>query len=465
MNVVESENVLGLRPSALVVILGSLVLGGLFFAIGYIVMKLGRRNKNTDATKVNTGREVEKVTDKHESLTTGSEPAANSNLTNNKRARKKRREVQTEFSHPWLIGALKGHTANVLDINFSSSGKFLASTAEDRTVLLWCTKDLASKDKRSLRVNIEYDHAVLVRWSPDGKAFLIHKALANTIEVYKISKKSDGTLASATKSFEFPKHHIEDVVGMDIACTGRYIVTCSKVNDLVVWDLKGQILATVDTYLGTTHRVRVSPCGRFVAASGFTPDVNIWEVGFTKSGEFKQVSKAFNLAGHSSGVYDFGFSADTSRMATVSKDATYRFYDTKIEFEKGEDPRILVNGTWESSTPANLALSPNGEVLVISHGSSLSFYSTVSGSFDTTIDDIFSGPITCLAFDAAGEYLLAAGDKHIRIFRNIPGYRTTIESSKKKLEQRQTSATRERLEKTIVDCKSQLEKIGEKYLE
>lgn len=55
---------------------------------------------------------------------------------------------------------------------------------------------------------------------------------------------------------------------MDIACTGRYIVTCSTANDLVIWDLKGQILANVDTYLGTTHKARVSPCGRFVAASG-----------------------------------------------------------------------------------------------------------------------------------------------------------------------------------------------------
>lgn len=74
-----------------------------------------------------------------------------------------------------------------------------------------------------------------------------------------------------------------------------------------------------------------------------------------------------------------------------------------------------------------------------------------------------SGPITCLSFDAAGEYLLIAGDKQIKIFRNIPGYRATIKSSKKKLEQRQTSATRERLETTIADCKSFLEKMGEKY--
>lgn len=36
-------------------------------------------------------------------------------------------------------------------------------------------------------------------------------------------------------------------------------------------------------------------------------------------------------------------------------------------------------------------LSPNTEVLVISHGSSLSFYSTITGLLDTTIEDIFLG--------------------------------------------------------------------------
>lgn len=81
----------------------------------------------------------------------------------------------------------------------------MISNFSDRTVLLWCTKELTIKEKRSLRVNIEFDHATLVRWSPDGKAFLIHKAVANTIEVYKISKKPDGTLASAIKALEFPK--------------------------------------------------------------------------------------------------------------------------------------------------------------------------------------------------------------------------------------------------------------------
>ncbi|XP_076243383.1 transducin beta-like protein 2 isoform X2 [Calliopsis andreniformis] len=454
----------GMSGVSLLVLASTLFLGGVLLVIGYIVRRLSRADKSTDTTKNATESEKVKFEDSR-STTSGSTGvgATGGGAGSNKRAKnKKRREAQQEFTHSWMVGALKGHTAPVLDMNFSSNGKFLASCAEDRTVLLWSTKELTVKEKRSVRVNIEFDHATLIRWSPDGKAFIIHKGVANTIEVYKISKKSDGTLSSATKALEFSKRHTEDVVGMDIACTGKYIITCSTANDLVIWDLKGQILATIELHLGSTFKARVSPCGRFVAASGFTPDVNVFEVAFTKTGDFKHVSKAFNLGGHSSGILDFNFSADSSYMATVSKDGTYRFYNTKIEFEKGEDPHILLTNTWDTAANASIALSPNAEVLAIAHGSSLSFYSTITGLLDTTIEDIFLGPITCLAFDAAGEYVLVAGDKHIKVFRNITGYRVAIESAKRKLTQKQTSATKERLEKLIVDNRKFLQAMGEK---
>lgn len=72
------------------------------------------------------------------------------------------------------------------------------------------------------------------------------------------------------------------------------------------------------------------------------------------------------------------------------------------------------------------------------------------------------GPITCLAFDAAGEYVLVAGDRHIKVFSNITGYRVAIESAKRKLTQRQTSATKERLEKLVEDNRKFLKTMGEK---
>ncbi|XP_066585275.1 transducin beta-like protein 2 isoform X3 [Prorops nasuta] len=460
----EMGSMLLLDSSTLVLVVATLLLGAVILAVGYVARKISRSRENATADKNGPPpRLVPEHLRSHNPVPVEGGMGVGGCLPRRVK-NTRRREVQQEFTHPWMAGRdLKGHTAPVLDMDFSCNGKFLATCAQDRTVLLWCTKEFGSKERRSLRINIEFDHATLIRWSPDGKAFIIHKAMANTIEVYKVAKKGDGFLASATKALEFPKRHVDDVVGMDIACTGKYIITCSTANDLIIWDLKGQILGTVDMHLGTVHRARISPCGRFVAASGFTPDVKVWEVVFSKSGEFKQVSKAFDLAGHSSGVFDFGFSADTAQTATVSKDGTYRFYDTKIEFEKGEDPHLLVTGSWKVATPAVLSLSPNGEVLVIGHGSSLSFYITLTGAFDATIENIFTGSIKKIVFDAMGEHVFVAGDKHIKIFHNVTGYRATIESTKRKLQHKQTSATKERLESTIAECKRFLENLGEPY--
>ncbi|XP_011307623.1 transducin beta-like protein 2 isoform X2 [Fopius arisanus] len=446
----------GERSVDLVVVV-SFVLGGLVILVAFIFLRTG-----TQKNKYVRDRKSHVESENSEPVTSTS---ANSQLIppgGGKRAKnKKRREAQQEFTHSWMVGALKGHTGPVLDMNFSSDGKFLASCAEDRTVHIWCTKDLTAKEKKSLRVNIDYDLATNVRVSPDGKAFIIHKSLGNNIEVYGLKKKTNGFFVSARSVVDFTKKHDEDIVGMDIACNGRFIMTCSKKNDLIIWDLKGEIIATVDTYLGSTYAAKISPCGRFVAASGFTPDVKVWEVGFTKAGDFKQVGKAFDLAGHSSGVYDFDFRADSSQMVTFSKDGTYKFYDTKIEFEKGEDPRLLLSVvTGENKTPGKVALSPNGEVLAISHDTSLSFFSTISGKIDTTIEDL--GFVSCLTFDASGEFLLVGVAKQIKIFRNVTGYRVAIESAKRKLEQKQSSATKERLEKIIADSTKFLEMMGER---
>lgn len=65
--------------------------------------------------------------------------------------------------------------------------------------------------------------------------------------------------------------------------------------------------------------------------SGFTPDVKVWEVLFTKSGDFDRVIRAFDLSGHRAGVHDFAFSGDSSRMATISKDGSWKVFDTKSE--------------------------------------------------------------------------------------------------------------------------------------
>jgi hypothetical protein len=55
----------------------------------------------------------------------------------------------------------------------------------------------------------------------------------------------------------------------------------------------------------------------YVYNTGFTPDVKVWEVCFTKTGDFQEVKRAFELKGHSAGVYCFGFNNDSTRYSVV----------------------------------------------------------------------------------------------------------------------------------------------------
>ena len=227
---------------------------------------------------------------------------------------KKAKEKAPTFHHPWLVSSLKGHSGRVLDMDISPNGKHLASSGEDRTVLVWSTKDLAGKEHKVLRCNVEYDHGMRVKWSPDSRAFVVQKAVQNCTEVYKMSKKADGTLGDFSVAVTFPAKHKTDIIGMGISATGKFIATCSDKTDLIVWNLKGEVLDRIgklcrdlmsiysnkhisDTVHNLTYCCKVSPCGRFVATSGFTPDVKVWEVKFSRSGEFEKVARAFDLTG------------------------------------------------------------------------------------------------------------------------------------------------------------------------
>lgn len=72
-----------------------------------------------------------------------------------------------------------------------------------------------------------------------------------------------------------------------------------------------------------------------------------------------------------------------------------------------------------------------------------------------------SGLINDLKFDASGKYLFVCGDlRVVRVLHNVCGYFTTIGSCTRILSTKQASATVERLNKTIQDCKDTLAKFG-----
>lgn len=66
----------------------------------------------------------------------------------------------------------------------------------------------------------------------------------------------------------FIQKHKAEINNIGIACTGRYIMTASQDTEINVWNLKGEILATLDTQQVQNYYTAVSPCGRFIGTSG-----------------------------------------------------------------------------------------------------------------------------------------------------------------------------------------------------
>ncbi|CAK8697976.1 transducin beta-like protein 2 [Clavelina lepadiformis] len=372
------------------------------------------------------------------------------------------------FAHDLLHTSLKGHSGQVLGLDMSINGKYLASCSDDRTVRLWSVKDFGVGN-RCVRVNVELDHARQARFSPDSRAFIAGLAMENTVRVYRLGKKDDGTTTCSPLEEDFEKSTSSDLLNIGVGASssgGSFVMTAYKDTTILIRNLKGHILATINTNQGNNNYACVSPCGRFVACCGWTPDVKVWAVMFTRTGEFREVVRAFELKGHTSSVWTFAFNNDSTRMITVSKDGTWRFYDTQIEYDKGQEPYLLNSG--EINVCGNpllenytfIALSPDARVAAVANINNIGVFSTRTGVKHVEFKEVHAELITAITFDIAGRYLLSTGDKHIRIFHNILGYKEKIidlEAKQKNLPA--ASATKERYQKQITEAKQSLEAI------
>merc|ERR1712241_1521031 len=119
----------------------------------------------------------------------------------------------------------------------------------------------------------------------------------------------------------------------------------------------------------------------------------------------------------------------SGKMATVSKDGSWKLFDTAIEFSRGQDAEVLVTGSypWDSNQPSLIALSPDGLVVAIAQDRSIAFFSATTG------------------------------DKHVRVFHNVPGKLMQIEDLKIQLKKNMSNSTaKARIEGLIRDAEEEL---------
>ena len=110
---------------------------------------------------------------------------------------------------------------------------------------------------------------------------------------------------------------------------------------------------------------------------------------------------------------------------------------------------------------SRISISPNGKIVAISNNKDIIFYSGVpedGGKRLDIISNVHTDVITGLVFDAEGKWLISSGDKHVRVFFNVPGHLMQLEELKENKLKAKTEGMKQRIEEQIQSIKGNLEK-------
>lgn len=146
-------------------------------------------------------------------------------------------------------------------------------------------------------------------------------------------------------------------------------------------------------------------------------------------------------------------------MVTVSKDGTWKLWNTDVEYKKQQDPYLLKTVACSSSEGSRVALSPDGRVVAISDGSNVALYDAASGKLEEELIGVHGEDVTDLRFDVNSRFLACSGDRAIRVFHNAPGYRAVIRDMRDMLRTAQNEAMKQRLQQQIKEAQGALDAV------
>jgi predicted Ser/Thr protein kinase len=297
-------------------------------------------------------------------------------------------ELQTVQSGPIpeYVGALKGHTNSVTALSWSSDGRLLASSGEDRRVKLWKVADRKPEGNDQV-----HPAGVLgVALSPDGR-LLASGAWDGKVRVWLVSGSTEMNVLDGHTAF---------VQSVAFSPDGKRLASASYDRTVRVWDAEnGTTLQILSGHAAGVECVAWSPDGKLLVSASLDHTLRVWDA---ESGEQRRV-----LAGHADFVESAAFSPDSSLLASAGWDGRVKLWDlatgaVKATFEghTGEamavafspDGKVLASGgsdamvrLWHVGTQVELRVLPGHTARVLSVAFSKDGRQLASSSFDGSI--------------------------------------------------------------------------------
>jgi WD40 repeat protein len=222
--------------------------------------------------------------------------------------------VKLWHSNGSLITTLRGHSSTVNQVAFSPDGQTLVSASDDHLVQLWQRDGTKLKTLQSIKKNkdasIGWDENQ-VGFSADGAMITFVGQNSTRDDTVKLWQKDGQLVKNFQKKTNF---NLKDIT---FSSDGKTIVWMDIDPALKLWDIKGNLLATLRNHQDWINDVGFSPNGKLLASVSDDKTVKLWNID----------GRLLHTLHHTDKVNSVSFSPDGMLIVSASDDKTLKLWN------------------------------------------------------------------------------------------------------------------------------------------